>query len=404
MKSLKFYLDTRRVKAEDELCPIRINYTKNRKVASITTDIRITPCQWDAELDMVIGHPRAKALNTYLSTTYATIENMLIVNSDEFRPLTATEVVAKLRTLLNPEVEVKAKDLFWPRAMRFMEEKEKQRTREIYAATLSRMKEYVKNIEKLRFSDITIDWLRDFDKYLSKTSARNTRNIHLRNIRAIFNAAIEDEITTHYPFRKFKIRHEATPKRSLTIEQLAQIFVYEPDDYTARYVDMFKLMFLLIGINTVDLAGLQKIVGGRIEYNRAKTNRLYSIKVEPEAIVFFEKYAGEKLLINLFEGRESYLSFGRLMNKGLHEAGKALDAKLGCKVFSGITTYWARHSWATIASELDIPKETIAKALGHGANEVTDVYIRFDDKKIDKANRQVIDYLNEHIAKLKGAE
>ena len=51
------------------------------------------------------------------------------------------------------------------------------------------------------------------------------------------------------------------------------------------------------------------------------------------------------------------------------------------------------HSWTTIAAEPDIPKETIAAALGHGGNSVTDVYIRFDDRKIDEANRRVLDYV-----------
>ena len=55
--------------------------------------------------------------------------------------------------------------------------------------------------------------------------------------------------------------------------------------------------------------------------------------------------------------------------------------------------YWARHSWATIAAELDIPKETIAAALGHSSNTVTDIYINFDRAKIDRANRQVLDYV-----------
>jgi hypothetical protein len=163
-------------------------------------------------------------------------------------------------------------------------------------------------------------------------------------------------------------------------------------------------MFYLIGINTVDLAGLQKIIAGRVEYHRAKTNRLYSIKVEPEAEAIIEKYKGGKHLINFFDGYQSYLSFGRLMNKGLHDLGKAMDAEYSTNIYSGITTYWARHTWATIAAELDVPKETIAKALGHGGNEVTDVYIRFDDKKVDKANRKVIDYLNEHIEKLKAGK
>ena len=62
-------------------------------------------------------------------------------------------------------------------------------------------------------------------------------------------------------------------------------------------------------------------------------------------------------------------------------------------MFPHITTYWARHTWATIAASLDIPKETIAAGLGHGGNTVTDIYIDFDRRKVDEANRRVIDWV-----------
>lgn len=55
--------------------------------------------------------------------------------------------------------------------------------------------------------------------------------------------------------------------------------------------------------------------------------------------------------------------------------------------------YWARHTLATIAASLDIPKETISHALGHGNDTVTDIYIDFDKKKVDEANRKVLDYV-----------
>lgn len=62
-------------------------------------------------------------------------------------------------------------------------------------------------------------------------------------------------------------------------------------------------------------------------------------------------------------------------------------------VLPGVTTYTARYSWATIAASLDIPKETIARALGHGGHSVTDIYIDFDQRKVDDANRRVIDWV-----------
>lgn len=402
MKNLKLYLDTRRTDAKGTAV-VKIRLIKDRVAAYISTDIRLTPEQWDSELGLVVKHPRAKNLNVFLANELLQVEDILMENKEEFRTLSATEVMRQVQAQRNPEKLGAPKDLFYPFAVKFMESKEKTRTKEIYAATLSRLKDYTDYYDELRFTDITIDWLKNFDKFLQRYSpSANARAIHLRNIRAVFNAAIDEELITHYPFRKYKIKTEETVKRSLTVRQLARLFLYEPKPYAEKYLDMFKLMFYLIGINTVDLAGLTEIRSGRIEYHRAKTNRLYSIKVEPEALEIIKKYIGEKdKLLNVFEDRDTYQSFGRLMNLALHEIGKEMDGRSRVKTYSNLTTYWARHTWATIAAELDIPKETIAKALGHGGREVTDVYIRFDDKKIDKANRQVIDYLNEHIEKLK---
>lgn len=402
MKNLKLYLDTRRMDAKGTAV-VKIRLIKDRVAAYISTDIRLTPDQWDSELGLVVKHPRAKNLNVFLANELLQVEDILMQNHEEFRTLSATEVMRQVQAQRNPEKLGAPKDLFYPFAVKFMESKEKTRTKEIYAATLSRLKDYTDYYDELRFTDITIDWLKNFDKFLQRYSpSANARAIHLRNIRAVFNAAIDEELITHYPFRKYKIKTEETVKRSLTVRQLARLFLYEPKPYAEKYLDMFKLMFYLIGINTVDLAGLTEIRSGRIEYHRAKTNRLYSIKVEPEALEIIKKYIGEKdKLLNVFEDRDTYQSFGRLMNLALHDIGKEMDGRSRVKTFTNLTTYWARHTWATIAAELDIPKETIAKALGHGGREVTDVYIRFDDKKIDKANRQVIDYLNEHIEKLK---
>ena len=64
-------------------------------------------------------------------------------------------------------------------------------------------------------------------------------------------------------------------------------------------------------------------------------------------------------------------------------------------MFPGLSSYWARHTWATIAASLDIPKETISAALGHEiGSPITSIYIRLDQKKVDEANRMVIDYVN----------
>jgi integrase len=151
-------------------------------------------------------------------------------------------------------------------------------------------------------------------------------------------------------------------------------------------MDLFKLSFYLIGINIIDLLHLNNIYKGRVEYNRAKTKRLYSIKVEPEAMAIIEKYRGKDYLLSYMDTNVTYRTVYKHLQKTLAESKDMFGV-------DELTTYWARHTWATIASELDIPKDTIAAALGHGGNSVTDIYINFDIKKVDEANRKVLDYV-----------
>ena len=83
-------------------------------------------------------------------------------------------------------------------------------------------------------------------------------------------------------------------------------------------------------------------------------------------------------------------------NKKEIESDK-LTFKIRTPLFPHISWYYARHTWATIASNLDVSKDIIAVALGHGATTTTDIYIDFDQKKVDAANRKVIDYVNNYV-------
>ena len=281
----------------------------------------------------------------------------------------------------------------------FMESKTNRGTRGVYKHTLDRIRAFDKNVDNKMFEDIDLKWLTDFEAFCAKTACKNARNIHLRNIRAVFNNAIDYEITTAYPFRRFKIRPEATRKRSMAVEELRRLFDYPVEDYAEIYRDMFRLIFMLVGINSVDLHGLKSITrDGRIEYKRAKTGRLYSIKVEPEAMEIINKYRGVKGLLCIADRWIDSRNFRHQCNKALQKIGQVERKGRGGKKtitaeFEGVTTYWARHTWATIAASIDIPKDTIAAALGHGGDTVTDIYIDFDQKKVDAANRRVLDWV-----------
>ena len=398
MANVILWLDTRRANARNQF-PLKIQIYEGRKRANISTSVSLLPNQWDDCKCEVINHPQRKELNATLLCKLAEIERHILDLSIQGKldGMSAADIKKSYEKSISP-VDVNA-DTFVKVFIRFAEKKQKS-TRQLYEFTLSCIRKHFKHTDKLRFEDITPKWLDEFDTALAKTSSsQNYRNIHLRNIRAVFNYAIDEEITTYYPFRKYKIKPVKTRKRSMKVEDLRRLFDYPTEEYAEIYRDMFKLIFMLIGINTIDLHRLQEVTTeGRVEYCRAKTHRLYSIKVEPEAQVLIDKYRGKKGLLVIADRWTNHHNFRHQINKALQLIGeverKGLGGKKGRKpAFPEITTYWARHSWATIAAYLDIPKDTIAAALGHGADTVTDIYIDFDQRKVDIANRKVLDWV-----------
>lgn len=399
MATIKYYLD-KRATGWDKPAPLKLSIRHRNKAILVPTNVRILPEQWDDATNKVVNHPKAAQLNNLLLRRYLDVEcEVLRLQEDgALSAMKLPQLRSAIMNVLYPETQVDETRLFMYRFRRFASLKTNQRTKEIYTTTISRIFAYDRKCEQLTFEDIDRAWLNGFESFLAKTAPSvNARAIHLRNIRAVFNDAIDDEITQHYPFRKFKIKREATPKRALSVEELRELFAYPVEEYQKKYLDVFKLIFLLIGINIVDLCNLKAIKNGRVEYQRAKTHRLYSIKVEPEALEIINRIKGVDWLINPLDTYANHKDYAKKLNDALQSIGEVDIGKQGRKTIKALhpelTTYWARHSWATIAASLDIPKETIAAALGHGGNTITDIYIDFDQRKVDEANRMVIDWV-----------
>lgn len=270
----------------------------------------------------------------------------------------------------------------------------KESTRVLYRITRDKVLLYDKSAT---FSTINYKWLQGFEKELLKTLTINGTSINLRNIRAVFNWAITEEYTDCYPFRKFKIRQEKTKKRNLKIDELRNLRDAYCEPCIEIYRDLFMLSFYLCGINAGDMLMCKKLVNGRFVYHRQKTGKLYDIPVMPEAMEIIKKYKGKNWLLSPLDTYKDYHDFLHHWNRGLRHIGQTyMEGKgyQGEQMFSELTTYWARHTFASIAAEIDIPRETIALCLGHSWTDVTDIYIDYDLKKIDKAVRKVIDYVN----------
>lgn len=256
------------------------------------------------------------------------------------------------------------------------------------------------------FESVDKKWIVSYiDHERGKGRKDNGIQTDIQILKFVFNRAIEDELTDKFPFRGVSVKKEQTKKRCLSLEQLRAIRDFKLTGKKAMYRDCFMLSFYLIGINISDLLFLPKtaLKNGRIIYKRNKTGKLYDIKVEPEAMEIIARHKSRKKdrLLNFLEEGDATITntFANNLTRHLRTIGEKERHSYYVTVHpieEGITSYWSRHTWATMASELDIPMEVIGRSLGHSLwdNAVTSTYIKYDTKKIDEANRKVIDYLN----------
>lgn len=397
------YLDKRRL-GKSHLATLKVVISKHGTVGMIPI-IKISPAQWDN--GEIINHPNAKLLNSMIKVRVGEIEKLLLElsNTGETSGKTATEICNIIRIRLNPDTKNKRThedDDFLSYFHSHINSIKNNGTKQLYTDTYHKIIKYCEEegIKATTFSSINRIWLQSFEQYCLSSQSQNTASRHLRDIRAVINAAIDDGITTNYPFRRFRIKKEETIDKSFTASELRSLFNYKCyEGGQQEAVDMFKLMFFLIGINSIDLAQAPEISSGRLNYVRAKTHKPYSIKIEPEAQKIINKYKGSNgHLINILERVPNYKTYFNRLAKTLRKVGlQRVPGKknIGEAILPDICTGSARTSWATIAQEeLDIPRDVIAAALGHHTVDVTSTYLRTDwRKKVDAANRKVIDWV-----------
>ena len=421
MFSFKFFVIPEKKNA------LRLRMTNNRKKTELSLGISLTEDelekilkggkgasslhaslirQWQSQLEVIkVNLLRANRRNIEVGALKKIVQAMLLDNSVEMPKMDGSEEEAERARM---ETERRNWERFYAG---YIESKKNRSYKESCEYTLKKMREYgssdewphEKGFPDMVFDDLSLKWLNAFDEWLMESGAsQNTRNIHFKNIRTCLNRAIDEELTNNYPFRRFKIRQEETRKRNLPVEELRKLFNYPVEQYQEYYLDYFKLIFMLIGINTIDLFNLTKIEDGRIEYRRAKTKRLYSIKVEPEAMEIINRHRAQNgdRLLDITDRWKDHRGFQKYCNEALKKIGRMRRVGRGGKKeikpeWPELSTYWARHSWATIAraKPLKIPKDDVALALGHGKKTVTDVYIDEDRDVIDEANRRVLDWV-----------
>lgn len=255
------------------------------------------------------------------------------------------------------------------------------------------------------FSDIDVNWLKAYESWLRCCKLEdNTIGIRFRTLRAVYNLAITEGLVKAdlYPFKKYKVSklHKETAKRAITKEQVKQLIEYDVSNvrlYKRLAVDMFTFSYLMGGINFTDMAFLtdKNIEGGRLVYVRQKTKKLIMLPLQEKAISIMNRYRSpqRKYIFPILDNRERTQRQIRNriydvlanVNGHLEDIGKELGVELK------ISSYVARHSYATVLKRAGVSTSVISESLGHSSERVTQIYLdSFGNEQMDEAMKNLL--------------
>lgn len=377
MGKSKLRLDTRRALA-DGTYPIQIKVGYGTDIY-LPTGIYLTESDWDSRTQMCIGK-HARSINSILTTALTRITTRILELRD--RGVFSEYNRAQLRQML-VDLTLEAPTIDSPTLGSYIDKViaiKVGKTANTYKTVKVKLEKHC-DLNKVHLCDMSAQWWNDWISAMDVDDlSHNTKHLYISAVKSVLRYAEDDGVPVNIAYKKVVSKMDTnTPMRNLPIEVLRKIRDEKVSTKSEMYRDAFLLSFYLIGINLKDLMDLPKnaVVNGRINYKRAKTGKHYSIKIEPEAQKILDKYPGKDKLLCFSEVKSFAVNQSYHLNK----------------LLPNLTWYYARYSWANYAVDLDVPKDIISECLGHSHGAaVTGVYIRYTLDKIDKANRQVLDY------------
>lgn len=252
------------------------------------------------------------------------------------------------------------------------------------------------------FVSMTKDFVSGYGAFLQRRGlVRNSISFYMRIWRAVYNLAVKNLFVEQtYPFSDVYTGVDRTRKRAVGETVVSRLFRLDLSRSASLTLarDMFLFSYCTRGMAFVDMAYLRKddIRGGSIHYVRRKTGQPLCVRMEPCIRQIVDRYAdrSEVYVFPILKSEDPEKTYARYQvalnyyNRQLKQLGRMLHLD------SGLTSYVARHSWATAARNHNIPVSVISAAMGHQSEKTTQIYLAMlEDSVIDSANQEIISCL-----------
>lgn len=385
--------------------PLMLQVSKGGKRQYQSLGVSVNPKFWDFSKNKPKSNcPNREYILKLILNKQAELQQRMLELNAEQKEYTTT-------TLLHDEhrkFELKTVKQFYQELIEQYKANEKCGNRLIYKSSYNSINVFTNGNLEIPFSAIDVAWLNKYEKWLrSKGNKETTMSLMFRTLRSAYNKAIESKCArkSDYPFNDYRISKfdVSTEKRAIA---KADVLKFSTDVHSIgkqQYVqlskDIFIFSYLCGGINFTDIANLTKdniIEGKRLHYIRQKTGKLIKLGLSEEALKIIKRYAVESkgYLFPILNGQlhKTPLQKQNRIHKMLGKVNKNLKllaAQLG--VEANLTTYVARHSFASVLKKSGVNIALISEALGHSDLTTTQIYLdSFDNEQIDNAMKNLL--------------
>lgn len=393
--STKFVLRKKRDSEETQF-PIMLQIIIDRKNLLVSTRKICTEVQWQPKFQSVAKtHPKHKEINLLLRTIESEVDFMIISYGKQNKRPSFDEIKALVKKLTGGHTEPEKKKLFvlFEEYIARLKSQNRLGSAESHNSTLKSLKHFM-NQKDQDILSIGLPFINRYEQWLiDKGCTIVTRSFYLRTFRTLWKVGIKENYypETHYPFKDFsfsKYNNPRTKKRAISKEQIELIAGAEIDsgnDTLINSRNYFLFSFYCRGLNFTDLAELKwaNIVDGELHYVRSKTKEEFRFRLHPSAAQILDYYKDLKgnsdagFVFPILYKRHATIQSVRDRKKKIltrvNKQIKELGISLG--ILKPLTTYVARHSYATTLRRNGISKENIGRSLGHDSLKTTDIYL-----------------------------